>query len=477
MLPSALVPVLLAALAPGVPQAFGDTLPDVSGYPRPVPVRTVVPSPEIPRLRIDGAAVEHRAPGANQAVRVEVLGATVQPELFGEPSSGDRTFLVLLTRWENIHPRQLVDRASLEGRPDRTMGVAGFAGGGAGPGGQVAVEVAYVVPRLADHLFALVDGTAVPLDPVTGLLPRGVEPGAGLTLPALGSTAVLPLAFQVPADARDVALRFFDYTYGHLVVPIRGAVDPAEAVEAPVLDRAETDELEIAATRVAFRERYGERSAPSGWRWVVVGLHGQSRSVHGEVGDIVQLDPTEHAFLLADGGYLRYAAAGSLDEGGMIRFTPEVPQGQELAFLAPEDEGRFDLGLRLRNQVVLLELTGERPRGPPRGVATHRDGDVLEVTLFGLRREGTGWVADLGVRPLVEGRGITLRADAQLRLVSQEGEVGPDLAASEARPGRPPSPFVVPPGVAVRFELFYALAAEPVGVRYRGFRGEGMLTP
>lgn len=467
----------MPALVPMESQTTRDTLPDVSAYPRPLPIDTVARAPEIPRLRVEPGGVDHHRPGANEAVRLQVLGGSVQAELFGERAPEGHAFLVLLTRWENIHPKRPVHRASLEGRPDRSMGVAGFAGGESGAREYVDVDVAYQVPRLADHLFALVEGTAVPLHPVTGTLPRGRDPGSRLTLPRLGSTVTLPVAFQVPAGAENVALQFFDYTFGNVIVPVRGRAEPeAVAKSTPVLARAETDELDVAATRLEFRDRYGERAAPQGWRWAMVGLRGQSRSAGGGVGNIVQLEPNEYAFLMRDGGYLRYAAGGSVDERGMIRFTPDVPQGQELAFLVPEEDTRFSLGLRLRNTVVTLRLTNDEPRGlPAGGAATHRDGDVLEVILYGIRREGEGWIADLAVRPLVENRGLTLRADAQFRLVSGDEEVPPDLAASQARPGGPPSPFIAPPGTAVRFELVYPSVTEPTGVRYRGFRGEGML--
>jgi hypothetical protein len=194
------------------------------------------------------------------------------------------------------------------------------------------------------------------------------------------------------------------------------------------------------------------------------------------MGNIVQIDPLEYAFVLTDGGYLRYAAGGSVDDAGVIRFTPEVAQRQELAFLVRGEEEAMTLGLRLRNEVVTLSLSDEDPEGLPRRErAKHEDGDVLEVRLFDARREGGAWIVDLGLRPLVEGQGLEIQAGAQFLLQTSEGELPPDLAASRARPARPPDPFIVPPGTPVRFELVFPTPSDAEGIRFRGFRTEGTL--
>jgi len=461
-----------------IPQEWPQTLPDVSAYPRPVPVTTVARAPEIPRLRVDPSALEFQEAVANEAVRIQVLGAALQPQLFGEAAPQGQTFLVLTTRWENIHPKEMVDRAALEGRRDRTMGVGAFSGGGGPPPEYVEADVAYQVPRLSDHVFALADGAAVSLHPATATLPRGRSPDDGLTLPSLGSVETFPIAFLVTEGSRDVALQFFDYSYGNVLVPVQGRSEVAAAPGASgeVLDRVETDVLEVSATGLTFRDRWGGEEAPSGWSYAVVTLTGQSLSAGGGVGNIVQLDPLEYAFLVTDGGYLRYAVGGSVNDAGMIRFTPEVPQRQELAFLMAEDDEALDLGLRLRNEVVTLELTENRPEGfPRREEARHEDGDVLELLLFGSRKEAGRWIVDLGLRPMGEDQGMEIQPAAQFILFSEGTEVGPDLEASARLPGAPPDPFIIPPGVPVRFHLVFSTEADAEGIRYRGFRSQGVL--
>ena len=478
MFDNAIAPVLISALLLPASSVLAQTLPEVSGYPRPIPVATVTRVAEIPRLSLDASVVEHRDPMANQAVRIEVTGAAIQADLFGEAAPEGKSFMILATRWENVHPRELVDRAALEGRSDRTMGVSAFSGGGGPPPEYVEADVAYLVPRLSDHVFALVDGAAVSLHPATGSLPGGRDPDGGLTLPSLGSVTTFPVAFLVDAEPRDVALQFFDYSYGNMVVPVWGDASAEEpsALEEEPLDRVETDVLDVAATGLSFRDRYGGEAAPPGWRYAVVSLRGQSLSSSGAMGNIVQFEPLEYTFLLTEGGFLRYAKGASVNDEGVIRFTPEVPQRQELAFLVPEDDDRLTLGLRLGNEVVTLDLTDDAPRGlPRRGEASHEDGDVLEVVLFGRRREGDAWILDLGIRPGVEDQGMEIQPRAQFLLQTEGGEISPDMEASLAGPGSPPDPFIIPPGVPVRFELVYQTTEDAEGVRYRGFRGEGTL--
>ena len=392
-----------------LPQSWIQSLPDVSGYPRPFPVTTVPRASEVPRLEVDARSLEFREAKANQAVRISVLGAALQAELFGEKAPEGQSFLVLSTRWENIHPRELVNRASLEGRSDRTMGVGALSGGGGPPPEYVEADVAYQVPRLSDHVFALTDGAAVSLHQATSTLPGGRDPDGGLTLPVLGSVSTFPIAYLVPEDPKNVALQFFDYSYGNIIVPVWGEISETGEVASSgneVLDRIETDVMEISATGLTFRDRYEGQEALSGWRYAMVTLQGQSLSAGGGVGNIVQFDPREYTFLLTDGGYLTYAVGGSINDAGVIRFTPEVPQRQELVFLVPVDQERLTLGLRLRNEVVTLNLTEDSPDGfPRRGEASHEDGDVLEVILFGERHEGDVWIVDLGVRPLMENQG------------------------------------------------------------------------
>lgn len=458
----------------------------VEPLPRPTPVSAVERAAEVPRATFASAGAE----GANTHIRIEVRGVAEEAELGGERAPEGETFVVLSTLWENIHPMVPVREApsAYEGR---TMGVSGFASGRSSDASRGRIigwaEVPFVVPRMADHVYLGVDGRTFPLHPATAGLPRGVDPddgvGIGSAEPESGdagrrSARALALAFRVPASGQDVALRVFDYHQGHVTVPLRGDPERALASTMPddAVDRVTTDVIDLALVGLGTPDVYRGVPAPDGRKWAVVRLVGMSRSAGGGVGDIVQLDPAESAWLTWDGGFAAYAAAGSLDDAGRIRFTPGVPQPQELAFLVPADAARFRLGVRLTEGAVTLDATRQPPEGFPDGDAVFEDGDVMQVHLLGMRASSGGVIVDLGIRSRLD-QGIELQAAQQLLMVTGAGQIRPDLDASRALTGGPPDPFVVPPGAEVRFRLVYPGVSGPAPLRVRGFRGEGRLEP
>ncbi len=449
-------------------------------YPSPTPVETVGRATEIPRVDTVGLAEQpatEPGSGSNKAVRLSVTGGAEQADLFGTVVSAGAAFLVLNTTWENIHPKQKVSKDALEGKVDRTMGVGGLgAGGGSSkPVEYLDMDVAYKVPRLSDHVYALADGQAIPLHEKTASLPAGADPGAGLTIAKQGETRDLQLAFLVPDDADNIALQVFDYSNGHLLIPLRGSAELAKSARearADVLDKIATDLVELAAHRLDFVDTYNGETAGDGWRFAVVQLGGQSVS-GGGMGRILQFDPKKYMWVNADGGYLYYASAGSTDAKGNIRFTPEVYQQQEVAFRVPDTIDRLSMGLRINRDVVTMSLTRQAPRPMPDAHVHHEDGDVMEVLMHGSRQDGDYLVIDLGIRPIVKGQGLEVRTAQQFLLQTPAGELRPDAKATAALAGHPPDPFVVPPGAEVRFELAYKPAAPPTALRVRGFRSEG----
>ena len=455
---------------------------NIHSYPQPIPVDVVERAAEIPRLN-SGATSTHSYSEAmtrsNEVVRVSVIGSVEQADLFGTSASNGSNFLVIDTRWENIHPKQKVSKDKLEGKADRTMGVGGLGSGGgsSGPVEYVEMDVAYKVPKLADHIYALVDGQAIALHPAMATLPVGIKPESSFGIGKQGEVKELQLVFEVPENAENVALQVFDYANGHLLMPLRGDAELARRSEGSgggVLDEVSTDVIELAALRLDFASAYGGKEAGPGWQFAVVKLGGQSMSGRdGGMGKILQFNPTKYVWVNADGGYIYYANAGSTDAKGNIRFTPEIYQQQEVAFRVPESTGRLSMGLRINRDVVMLSLTDKAPRPMPKARERHQDGDVMEILLHGTRREGEYLILDLGIKPIVEGQGLEVKTTQQFLLQTADGELRIDKKATAALSGHPPDPFVVPPGVSVRFELAYHTAAIPTALRLRGFRGEG----
>jgi hypothetical protein len=484
-LPRALPSLLLVASAVSA-GAYG-ALPVVADaervaqYPKPVAVQTVARVAEPPRFD-DAAALASADPaatGLNEAVRITVLESRLQTRLLGVDAPEGQIFVAVRSRWENIHPLQRVERAALEGRPDRTMGVGGFAGGATSQAREyVEMDVPYQVPRAIDHLYAVAGGIAFPLHEIARELPGGLRPADPFTIARRGEVRTIALAFLVPEQTDDVALQFFDYTYGSIAVPLRGDVTSARQLDAShALARAGTDLLDVAVQALSFRDAYADATAPEGWRHAVVRLIGRSQSErHRGQGDIVQLEPSVNAWIVSDGGYVHYAHAGSTDEKGMLRFTPELYQQQEISILVPQASERLQLGLRVRNDVLTFPLTAAAPAGLPAAVQTHVDGDAMEVLLLGHREDGGRIVLDVGIRPLMAGRGLEIRPDQQFFLVADGRGVRIDREATEALPHGLVDTLVVPPGTPVRFEVAFPATPKATAVRVRGFRSQGEFT-
>jgi hypothetical protein len=452
-------------------------------YPAPTAVTTVARAGEIPRVALHRAAEAAAATSGNVAVRIDLLASGAQARLFAHEAPADREFMVLETRWRNVHPRERISRAQLEGRGDRSMGLGNFASGGGSSGSDemIDADVAYQVPRLIDHVYLVADGVAHPLHEATEELPGGYPLQRRFTIAKHGEEREARFAFLAPKGAKNVALQFFDYEYGHVVVAVRGSAERAleggsGGAGGRVLARAELEELELVAYSLAFAESYAGATAPSGRRFAVVQIGGRSRSSSGAVQNIVQVDPLKFIWLEGDGGYLYSAASGSTNSAGVLRFTPEVFQRQEVAFLVPASLERMRLALRARGQVMKLDLTDAAPTGLPRARGAHRDGNTMEVLLIGSRRSAEHLVLDLAIRPRAAGTGIEIAADQQFLLVDAAGaETRPDMEASRALPHGPADPLVVQPDTPLRFELAFPVSGQPAALRVRGFDSEGRI--
>jgi hypothetical protein len=456
---------------------------DLAKYPAPVAVATVARAPEIPRILVvrPELGAPPLASASNTSVKVDVMAAGNQPAIFGNQAPAGSSFIVVDTRWTNVHSKQRMDKAAAAGAADRTMGVGSFGSGrgGGSAADSVDVDVAYQIPRLADHVYLVADGIATSIHPVTEEIPGGPKIGIPFTIAKLGDTRDARLAFIAPAGAKDVALQFFDYKFGHVLVPIRGDAKRAAGDGTPpghVLDKAETSKLNVAAHSLAFAANYKGVAAPQGWKYAVVQLGGRSRSVRNGVGDIVQIDPAKFIWLEGDGGYVYPSVGGSTGATNVLRFTPEIYQMQEVAFLVPSTADRFQLGLRAETEAVKLSLTEKKPGGVPSAKGSYKDKNTMEVLYLGSHQEGDHVILDLAIRPLeTKGQGIEITPDQQFTIETANGPVRPDMTATWLRINRPPRPFVVPPGTTTRFELAFPGTASPTGLKVRGFESEGRI--
>ena len=416
---------------------------------------------------------------ANKAAKASLIKFSLDTELAGQKAPQGKIYVLLQTEWENIHPKQKVKKSDLEGKPDRTMGVGQLREGKKEEKKEdyVDMDVPYVIPNFFDHAYLLADGQTYSLDKLTEVIPGGYSLNKDFSIPKLGDRKKVQFVYLVPAQAENIVFQFLDYSFGHIQVPVKGDQKLSVGKGAPAgryLDQIKDSMVEMAAQAIHFRDAYKEEEAPEGWRYAVAELSGKSLSGSAEMGNIIQIQPEENIWVTTKEGYLYYSCGGSTTEDGFIRFTPEFSQNQEVAFLVPSSLKDYALGLRIQNRVYTLKLGTEFQPETPKALASHRDGQTMEIFLYGMRKEGDNVVLDLGIKSLVKS-GLEIQSDQQFILEGGEEEVYPEETATQALPHRPPTPFVIPPQAFIRFELAYATEGVPTSLRYRGYESEGKL--
>ncbi len=437
------------------------------------------PSETVQEKTVKQSSIQSEEPvasGENKAVRISILEFEERDSIDGKPAPKDMKFIVLNTRWQNIHPKQKVDKDRIEGKRDPTMGVGGLGWGGSSkPKEFVEMDVAYQIPRLLDHAYLLADGLAYHLHATTDSLPEGIARGKTFSLSKHGEVREGRLVFAVPSDIKALAFQFFDFSYGEVVLPFQGSLADARKLSAPVLATKQTKRLDLFVTSVDFRSIYQGHEASNGWHYAVLDLGGKSLLGTPGMGQILQISPRQYTWTRTGDGYFYYAADSATAEQGMLRFTPQVPAYQEVAFLMPKDIETFDLGVRLQNEVVWLTLRDKGLSQIPEPAASHRDKDVMQVSVYGVRTEEGKQVVDIGIQSLQKQQGIEIQTRSQFALLTKGGKVRLDTAATQALPHRPPEPFIIPPETYLRFELAYETIEQPEALYFRGFESEAKL--
>ena len=343
------------------------------------------------------ASGEAQEASANKAARIRIIKFSLNNELAGQKAPAGKAYVLVQTEWENIHPKAKMEKKVLKEGPDGTMGVGDLMRGKKeveGAKEYVDLDVAYKVPSLLAHAYCLADGQSIPLDRLTEKIPGGTKPDDQFEffIAKLGEKKQVSLVYLIPGAARNLAFQFFDYEYGNILLPLSGDLKLARGsgeVPGKALGSVKDRLIELAVTAVDFRSTLDDEEAPEGWRNAIVELKGKSLSQAESVKDIVQINPVENIWLQTKEGYLYYCrSAATPTEEGLIRFTPEVYQSQQLRFLVPTKCQDLTLGIRIQNTVYSLALSPSFSLQMPKPAASHRDGKIMEIMLFGARREG-----------------------------------------------------------------------------------------
>ncbi len=411
---------------------------------------------------------------ANKAARVEIITNRFEQEINGDQAPEGWRFAVLETRWENIHPKQKIEKDKLEGKADQTMGVKTLAQKKEKKKEDyVEVDVAYMIEKIIDHAYLLADGLAFSLHRMTEDIQGGADLEEAFMISKFGETRSANFVYLIPEGAENIGFRFFDYEYGHIDIPIQGNIKKAlgtEGLAGEVISRVKSDTVELVVHSFDFRDDYDEEEAPEDWRYAVIHLSGKS-FLGQRIKDIIQIEPKEYTWVTTEGGYFYYCEGATTTYEGMIRFTPEVYQHQELAFLVPASDQLFQLGIRIQNDILMIDLSEKKPKGFPKSIASHQDGDIMEVMLFGVRKENGKIILDLGIQSLTES-GLEIQTEPQFILLDGDKKIYIDDEVTEALPHRPPYPFIIPPQTFIRFELAYSTDSVPSIFYFRGFESE-----
>lgn len=412
-------------------------------------------------------------PHANKAVKINIKSSSLHSELEGQQAQSQKVFLVFNTQWENIHPKQKIEKEKFEKKKDHTMGVKLLTEKKKGEQEYVYADVAYMVEKLSNHVYCLADGLAYSLHPLT----EQIQGGAGLfepfTISKKGDVREVRFVFSLPKDAKNLAFQFFDYEYGSILIPVQGSLKYARGKQGPpdgVLSHIEDELVQAAAHSVSFLNEYEQEQAPDGWQYARVHISGKSLSGNN-IKNIVQIEPEEYIWIFADGGYLYYAVGGTTTDDGFIRFTPEFFQSQEVFFLIPNSAKIQSLGIRIKNKVFDLPLVPEKESKIPDPEASHQDGDTMKIMVFNAEKIDSIVIIDLGIRSLVSS-GIEIIKDQQFILIDEDRKIYIDEELTDSLPHKAPSPFIIPPETFVRFKLAYKSESLPSILYFRGFESE-----
>lgn len=443
----------------------------IQGYPVPQAVTRVALVNNLPHLDAGKTLAVHAPPATNKCVRVQLLAASRHAVLPGAVAPPGKTFVVLDTRWTNIHPKVWVRKETAEHKRSFNYGLADFAQGAEGYiTKKVLVDLAYEVPHFLDHAYLLADGLAYPMARAGNALPHAAPPIHPVVLAREGDSRELRFTFLVPAKSNDLAFRFFDFANGAVAIPVAGepgkATGGGKAPSGAVADLRDA-RLDLEVTGVAKGARGGTTLAPEGWHFVTISLAGKSISANGKSESIVQVDPRRYLWVVTDAGTLRYGSGGTVNGRGFLRFTPEVYQHEQAYFLVPNGESVAALSFRDGSKVVSAQLGKDSVPALPAGAATGRDGTTLEVRVVSMWRGETETVVSYALKDLVSGQGVALGPD-QFPVVAGGKAVEPDALATASLVHRPPSPFVVPPGGSLRFSLAYETEAAPTELTMQG---------
>jgi hypothetical protein len=399
----------------------------------------VEPSEAVARLAASKGA-EAPAPssleGVTRALRFAVRGMAERPAYAGWSAPGG--VLVLDVELENLIPLALVKENK--------------------------VPVQYRIPALGDHLYLVADGRRLlRLNPEARDWP-GHLPMTGLTLDRLGARLRGNVVVEAGAAAT-LELRYYDFSHGHVRLPLKGVAPEAKPLQPPA--RNEAVEMAVYGLR-----REGGR--------VKVDLRGRSlieidsdatafdpkaaagtRFMMGTVADWTEA--RRHLQLVVD-GELAVASEGHPDAP---RYLPDVFTGAEATFAAPEKaaslelrcdfpNARFPDGKVIRPKPITFLLEGKVPAAKDAAPLAKIDDGIFQVEIVGQALAKGLLTLDVVVRNT--GAALEMfQTPEQLKYTTEKGQAVALHPSTFTGPRAPLKLLGVPPGGRRAFQAVFQI--------------------
>jgi len=175
-------------------------------------------------LSLGAWGIAQEESNSNKAARINLVQFFRLAEISGQKAPQGKIYVLLETEWENIHPKQKVKKSDLERKPDRTMGVGKLREGKREEKEDEYVDrdVPYVIPNFFDHAYLLADGQTYSLDKLSEVIPDGYVLNRDFTIAKYGERKKVGFVYLVPEVAKNISFRLFDYSNGHILVPVQG---------------------------------------------------------------------------------------------------------------------------------------------------------------------------------------------------------------------------------------------------------------
>jgi len=406
----------------------------------------------------------------NQGIELTVFDYQLEECIGEEETDSDEVFIIISTLWQNIIPP-----VKKEISKNKDKGVGGLGFGTPKPQEQtqeVELFTPYLVPNLRDNMYLIINNKhIIQIDKITNELPNPL-PLKALTLAEYEDELEGAIAFRsYKEEINSLLLVFFDFTQGHIQIPLMELSETKE--EIPALITQENEYLKISF--------YGIK--PQGDISLIdLGVESVSK------GNVVDLDFGKNVFLIEDGLY-QYEAQETEEIPfslyGFTRFLPHWERRGYLAFRIPPIQKNLSLLVNIpRAKPLSFNLNPNIPISPlPQPVVTITDGEIAKIDVLGLTRasmiEGQYpekdqqyLILDIITHciPLNQGN-LILQSGKQFILLDQSGNKYSISEVTKIFPHGIKLEQIVPAGTARRFNLVYEvpLNIQKIILYYRGF--------